>query len=331
MDTKTIAILQTTNNDMRGPQERKFGPDNFGFKRQAVQVEGDPSDRSSNILELSFRISSDCLLGPQTETEVRKAVTLLAQIRSKETLTEHRVDKMKKEQLRLELKKRGLKTPREAVEKKVDQQNQTGKRKRIGLPDHILLLKNWIKNEKSRQETANQMMRARISLRIDQFREANGNFGDVDGSKAPPHTKTVALWNPYDYLERRRNSTIEHDVLFARASELLNNVSKSFEKCSAQEVERMIVGYEQKQPKYARYERELEDHDEIVAQLNRRKIEFHQSGVCNFHYRSFPVSNVSICHSVAKCGKCRNVDMKFPVLQKCGRYVHYHLYSISAI
>jgi len=201
---------------------------------------------------------------------------------------------MKKERLRQELKKRGLKTPREAVGKD-DQQNPTGKRKRIGMTDHRLLLKDWIKNEKSRQEKADKMMRARIASRIEQFRDANGHSAHANGSKGKPQNAAVDFWNPFDYLERRRNSTVQDDVLFHHANELLDNVSKSFENCSAKQVESMIEGYEQTQPKYARYEKELEDHDVIVAQLNRRKIQLHESGVCNFHNRSFPGSKFLIC------------------------------------
>ena len=222
------------------------------------------------------------------------AVILLAQIRSKEILTESRVDKMKNVQVRDELKKRGLKTPREAVGK-AEHQNPTEKRKRTVTTDHKLVLKDWIKNEKSRQDKADKMMRARIASRIEQFREVNGHSAHDNGTKGTPKVAAVTCWNPYDYLERRRNPTIQDDFLFDIASELFDNVSKSFENCSAKQVESMIEGYEQTQPKYARYEKELEDHDVIVAQLNRRKIQLHESGVCNFHNRSFPGSKFLIC------------------------------------
>jgi hypothetical protein len=194
---------------------------------------------------------------------------------------------MSTEMLRFELKKRGLKTPRERIGKE-EERDEKGKKRRIGLTDHKQTLLNWINGEKSRQDMADRMMKARITSRIRQFREAKGCTGTL-------LTESVFVWNPYDYLEMRRNSTPE-DNYFHRANHLLNKVSKSFDNCSGQQVESMIKGYEQiagtMQPKYARYERELEDHDDIIVRLSRRTIQFPKSGMSYFYLVSSPDSNV---------------------------------------
>ena len=184
---------------------------------------------------------------------------------------------MATDELRVALKKRGLKTPRERIGKE-DEEDEKGKKKRIGLIDHKLTLKNWIKDEHSRQEMANRMMKARIKSRIRQFRE-------VKGCTEISLTKTVG-WNPYEYLEMRRNS-MPQDSCFQHANYILDKVSESFDNSSAQQVESMIKGYEQiaetLQPKYARYERELEDHDNIVVQLRRQTIQLPKSGMFHFY------------------------------------------------
>lgn len=251
------------------------------FKFVEIEVIGD----QAIVFIFYFLISPECYSGPQSEREVKTAVQLLAQLRPKETLTESRVEKMKAEQLRFELKKRGLKTPRDGK----DQLNDKGKKKRIGLDDHKLTLKNWIMGERDRQDMADKLMRERITLRMRQFSEINGC------KKAE-----VACWDRQMYLEARRNSSIQkyednndERKLSERAIQLFNLVSERFRECSGEQIENMITGYEEigtaRQPNYVKYEEDLEDHGIIVFQKQSVMIRLPKSGVYYFSSCSFLV------------------------------------------